>query len=95
MRRTKTANISQIINEVINEYKIGDKLKETRIIAAWSQVLGPLAKPDDELYIKNRILFAKLSSSVIRNELMMMRSRIVQQLNEKAGENVITDIIFR
>ena len=95
MRRTKTANIAQIIDEVINEYKIGDKLKETRIIAAWSQVLGPLSKPDDELYIKNRTLFAKLSSSVIRNELTMMRSRIVQQLNEKAGENVITDIVFR
>jgi len=95
MRRTKTERIEQIINEVIKEYKIGDKLKETRIITAWSQVLGPLAKPDDELYIKNRTLFAKLSSSVIRNELSMMRSWIVQQLNEKAGENVIKDIVFR
>jgi len=95
MKRTNTSSIAQIINDVINEYKIGDKLKETRIIAAWSQVLGPLAKPDDELYIKNRTLFVKLSSSVIRNELTMMRSRIMQQLNEKAGENVITDIVFR
>ena len=95
MRRTNTVSIAQVIDDVINEYRIGDKLRETRIIAAWSEVLGPLAKPDDELYIKNRTLFARLSSSVIRNELSMMRSTLVKHLNAKAGEEVITDIVFR
>lgn len=95
MKRTNTVSIAQVVGEVIGEYKIGDKLKETRIIAAWGEVLGPLAKPADELYIKNRVLFARLSSSVIRNELSMMRSQLVQRLNEKVGEEVITDIVFR
>jgi predicted nucleic acid-binding Zn ribbon protein len=95
MKRTHTVSIAQVIEEVIQEFKIGDKLKETRIIAAWQQVLGPLAKPDDELYIKNRVLFARLSSSVIRNELSMMRSKLVQCLNDHVGEDVITDIVFR
>jgi predicted nucleic acid-binding Zn ribbon protein len=95
MKRTNTAGIAQIINQVIDEYKIGDKLMEARIIAAWSQVLGPLAKPSDELYIKNRTLFVRLSSSVIRNELSMMRTQLVQRLNEQVGEGVITDIVFR
>jgi len=95
MKRTNTVSIAQVINEVLNEYKITDKLKETRIISAWQQVLGPLAKPDDELYIKNKVLFARLSSSVIRNELTMMRSKLVQCLNDNVGEEVITDIVFR
>ena len=68
---------------------------EARLIAAWPEVLGPLAKPTDELYIKNKVLFVRLSSSVIRNELSMMRSTLVRRLNEKTGEEVITDIIFR
>ena len=95
MRRSNTVSIAQVINEVISEYKIDDKLKEARIVAAWSQVLGPLAKPTDQLYVKNKTLFANLSSSVIRNELSMMRSMLVRGLNEKAGEEVITDIVFR
>ena len=95
MRRTNTVSIAQLITEVFGEYKIDGKLKETRIIAAWSEVLGPLSKPTDELYIKNKVLFARLSSSVIRNELYMMRSTLLRRLNEKAGENVITDIVFR
>ena len=95
MRRTNTVSIAQVIGEVIDEYKIGDKLREARIVAAWPEVLGPLAKPTDELYIQNGVLFARLSSSVIRNELSMMRSVIIRSLNEKAGGEVITDIVFR
>jgi predicted nucleic acid-binding Zn ribbon protein len=95
MRRTNTVSIAKVLNEVINEYKIGDKLKETRIIAAWPEVLGPLARPTDRLYIKNKTLFVSLSSSVICNELSMMRSTLIRCLNEKAGEEVIKDIVFR
>ena len=95
MRRTNTAHIAQVVAELLDEYKIDGKLMEARLIAAWPEVLGPLAKPTDELYIKNKVLFVRLSSSVIRNELSMMRSTLVRRLNEKTGEEVITDIIFR
>jgi predicted nucleic acid-binding Zn ribbon protein len=95
MKRTNTLSIAQVVAELLEKYKISDKLKETRIISAWHEVLGPLAKPDDELYIKNKVLFVNLSSSVIRNELSMMRSKLVQRLNEKAGDEVILDIVFR
>jgi len=95
VRRTNTAHIAQVVAELLDEYKIDGKLMEARLIAAWPEVLGPLAKPTDELYIKNKVLFVRLSSSVIRNELSMMRSTLVRRLNEKTGEEVITDIIFR
>ena len=95
MRRTNTVSIAQIVSELFGEYKIDAKINETRIIAAWPEVLGPLSHPTDELYIKNKVLFAKLSSSVIRNELYMMRSTLVQRLNEKVGKKVITDIVFK
>ena len=95
MKRTNTVSLAQIINELLGEYKIEGIIKEKRIIAAWPEVLGPLSKPDDKLYIKNKILFAQISSSVVRNELYMMRSILLQRLNEKAGAEVITDIVFR
>ena len=95
MKRTKTESIAQIISEVLGEYKIEGKLRESRVIASWGQTLGPLARPDDELYIKNGVLFARISSAAIRNELSMMRSIIIQRLNEEAGTEVITDIVFR
>jgi len=95
MKRTHTVSIAQVISEVLDEYKIDGKLKEARIISSWPEVLGPLARPSDKLYIKNKILFVHLSSSVIRSELSMMRSTLMRCLNEKVGEEVIKDIVFR
>jgi hypothetical protein len=36
-----------------------------------------------------------LTSPVLRQELMMTRQILVRRLNEKAGAQVITDIVFR
>ena len=95
MRRTKTLGIAEVINELLCEYKLEGKLKHARIIAAWPEVLrAGLAKPSDELHIKGDVLFVKISSSVIRNELYMMRSTLLERLNEKAGEEVIKNIVF-
>ena len=95
LKRIKTVSIEQVIGEVLAENKLADKLDEARIKAIWFKELGPLAKPSDELYIKNKVLFVFLSSSVIRNELYMMRSTLVQRLNDEAGKEIITDIVFR
>ena len=95
MKRTNTLRIAQVINEVLKDYKIDSKLREARIISAWHEVLGPLARPDDKLYIRNRTLFAYISSSVVRNELHMMRSTLMKGLNEQAGYEVITDIVIK
>ena len=88
-------SIAHVIAELFEKYKINEKIGEARIIAAWPEVLGPLANPTDELYIKDKVLFVNLLSSVIRNELYMMRSSLLRRLNEKAEEEVIKDIVFR
>ena len=95
MKRTQTQTIAQVINEVFNEYNISDMLNEARIIAAWYEELGVLAESTDDIYIKRRILFVKLSSSVVRKELSMRRLKLVELLNKKIGESIISDIVLR
>ena len=46
------------------------------------------------LYIKNQTLYVQLSSSVLRQELMMGRELLVRSLNEKVGSQVIVNIVF-
>ena len=47
------------------------------------------------LYIKNQILYVHLTSSVLRQELMMGRDLLVKNLNKQVGAQVIVNIIFR
>jgi hypothetical protein len=40
-------------------------------------------------------LFVHLSSSVVRNELFMLQDEIIRKLNDAAGEELVTGIVFR
>jgi hypothetical protein len=36
-----------------------------------------------------------LNSSVVRNELLMLRQELMEKLNQKAGTEVIRDIVLK
>ncbi len=50
---------------------------------------------DLKIYIKDHVLFIHLNSSVVRNELLMLREELRKKLNEKAGAEVIREIVLR
>ena len=51
--------------------------------------------PTTNLFIKNQVLYVSLSSSVIRQELMMGREMLIRNLNAQVGSQVIVNIVFR
>ena len=54
-----------------------------------------VAERTGNIYIKNKVLFVELKSSVLKNEQMMMRQSVIDKINEKAGEKVIEKIVIR
>jgi predicted nucleic acid-binding Zn ribbon protein len=96
MRRSKTISIEEAIRDYIREMNIGGKLNETTIISSWEETVGKaISSRTSKIYIKDQILYVHLNSSVVRNELLMLRSALRDKLNEKAGVEVIKDIVFR
>lgn len=96
MRRSNIQNIHEVINQLLKDLKIDHKLKEVRLINSWNEVLGNgVSKATDKLFIKNRVLFVYMKSSVVRNELLMMKSSIIKSLNEKVGEKIIDDMVIK
>ncbi len=96
MRRSKTSNISEIISALLKEQGLEGKLEETRLISSWEEVLGrSVSKATKNLYIKDKVLFVQLNSSIVRSELMLIRDEIVKRLNERAGKAVIDRIVLK
>ena len=96
MRKSKTLNIEEIVNSYLKENKLDVKLKEYDIIASWEEVLGKaVASRTNKIFINKGNLYVSLSSSVLRNELMMMKDGIIYALNKKVGEKIISNIVFR
>jgi predicted nucleic acid-binding Zn ribbon protein len=96
MRRSKTVSLAEAMQDYIKEMKLGDKLREVGILDSWENTVGKaIATRTTKVYIKDGILYVYLKSSIVRNELMMIREALREKLNERAGAEVIKDIVFK
>lgn len=88
--------LKEAIEEFLVTYRLKDKLHNAKAIQAWESVVGEMvAKHTVKLHIKNKILYVTVDSSVVRNELMYSRKKIIISLNKAAGMVVIDDIVLR
>jgi hypothetical protein len=96
MRRSKTISIAEAIKDYTKEMNLDGKLNEAGVINSWEEIVGKaISSRTSKMYIKDHILHVHLNSSVVRNELIMLRQAILEKLNGKAGTVVIKDIVFR
>ena len=96
MKRNDAQQIGDMIRKFFRQNGLESPLNEYRLVQAWNDVVGPvISRYTTNLYIKNQILYVHLSSSVLREELMMGRDVLVRNLNQLVGAQVIVNIIFR
>lgn len=96
MRRSKTISLAEALKDYVKEMKLEGKLNEIGLINSWEEVVGKaISTRTSKVYIKDQVLYVYLSSSVVRNELLMLRQALKEKLNAKAGSDVIKDIVLR
>jgi hypothetical protein len=95
MRKANDKTMKEAIEQMLNVYKIKRKFDETAIKVAWPELMGKMvANRTKEIYIYEKRLFLRIESSVVKNEIMQMRSQIIEKVNEKAGCVLIETIIL-
>lgn len=95
MRRTNDKSLKDAIEQMLQVYKIKRRYEETGIVAAWPELVGKsVANRTKELFIRDKKMFLRIESSVIKNELMLMRTQIINKINDKANEILVEEIIF-
>jgi len=96
MRRSKTISLAEAMKDYIKEMNLEGKLNEISIINSWEETVGKaIASRTSKVYIKDGVLYVHLTSSVVRNELLMLRQALKEKINEKAGSEVIRDIVLK
>ncbi len=95
MRKANDKSIKEAIEQMMQVYKIKRKFDETGVIASWPDIVGKsVANRTKELFIHDKKLFLRIESSVIKNELVNMRSQIINKINDEAKGILIEEIIF-
>ena len=96
MKRTNSEAVGDLIRQFLRQQGLEAPLNEYRLINAWPKVLGQsVCAYTKDLKIYNQVLFVTVTSSVLRQELLMNRRSLVARLNEYVKAQVITDIVFK
>ena len=96
MRKREAQTLSEILQESLKNLQIDGKIQETRVLAAWPEVVGPLlASHTLGTNINRKVLYVRLDSPLLRNELQMMRQSLIERLNKASGSDTLKDIVFR
>ena len=96
MERKEVKKIDSLLQQIVNANRLERGLAEYRLMKSWKDLLGiTVAKKTKSLRIQNRKLFVTLHSSVVANELSMIKESLIPKLNEAAGMDVIDDVVLR
>jgi predicted nucleic acid-binding Zn ribbon protein len=96
MERKEVRKIDTLLQQFVKSNGLEKGLAEYRLMKSWKDLLGiTVAKKTKSLRIQNRKLYVTLHSSVVRNELSMIKSSLIPKLNEAAGMDVIDDVVLR
>ena len=87
--------LGDLIKAFYAQHKGPDYVDELKIINSWPKVVGPfIASHTIDLSILNKILFARIDSDALRNELSYSKSLLLKNLNEVVGKEVISEIVL-
>jgi predicted nucleic acid-binding Zn ribbon protein len=95
MKRSNTQPLKEVIQEYLEALKMNQKLREVSMLSKWESTVGrTIARATKDIYIKDRKLFVVLNSSVIRNELMLIKEPLVKRLNDDAKAQVVDELVL-
>ena len=97
MKRNNSQKLGDLLRDFFEENsELYDKMMEIRIQRSWKEVLGPMVMQYTRtVYVRDKVLYVYLTSSLLRSELILCREKLVKSLNEYAGSSVIKDIVIR
>ena len=97
MRRySNELSLKEAIEQLLNAYGMKDRINESKLINSWETVVGSLIQRHTlDLHIKRKVLYVKVDSAALRNEISYSKENLIKDLNKYVGSIVINDIVLR
>lgn len=94
MKRTNTQTLGEVIKEYFKALGLDKKMKEISVINRWEEIIGrQVARATKDIFIEKSVLYLKIDSSVIKNEILMLKKGLIKKINDEAEIVIITDIV--
>ena len=95
VKRGEIKNISKVLEDVISQkhFKVG--IDNLRVQEAWVKTMGEnIQKYTYSVKFKKGILYIKLKSSVLKEELIFEKNKVIKLINAELGKEYVKDLVL-
>jgi Dna[CI] antecedent, DciA len=94
-RTTKALPMKDAFESFLKAYNLKSKFNETYLVAYWEKIMGAsIAARTEKMYINKGVLFIRISSAPLSQELLLAKTKLIELLNNEIGEKIINDVVF-
>ncbi len=91
----KPVSLDKAIESMMKAFNLEKKYHEKMVAAYWYEMMGEnVAKRTKEVYVFEGKLFVRITSAPLRQEISIMKSKILSAILTKFGEPIVKDIIL-
>ncbi len=97
MDRLKTGQLSiaDAIDKMFQKYHLSDRVTLSMVRKNWAEITGAtISKYTTDLYIRNKVLYVKVSNSTIKQELNYNKSTLLLSINQFFKKQILQDIVI-
>ncbi|MDX1683778.1 MAG: DUF721 domain-containing protein [Saprospiraceae bacterium] len=89
-------SLKSLIREFSKRPAYRERLNQAKIRVFWDEEMGPTFNREvKQIYVKKRVLYLSVHSSVVRQELHMSREVILKRMNELLEEDYLKEVVVR
>ena len=94
-RKSETSSVKDAIEAMLDSYKLRGKFDQNKLINSWESMMGKsISKRTEKIFIKEKVLFVKLNSAPLRQELTIAKSKVLEIIHRQFDKDLVKDVKF-
>lgn len=88
-------NFRTAFNQFLKEENLEHTYKQKQLIVNWEKVMGKtIANRTTKIFFKDKILFVKLSSAPLKQEMQNSKEKFLELVSDEIGSGEVKDVRF-
>ena len=88
MKQGKTLTMDELVEMYLEEMGLSRQFKEREVCQVWPDVVGGMiASRTKSIRITDGKIFVSFTSSVVKNEILMVKEGLIKALNDRIGSD--------
>lgn len=95
MKKDPIKSFRNAFKDFLKEENLEHTYKQKNLITNWEQIMGKtIASRTEKLFFKDKVLFIKVSSAPLKNEMQVAKPQIMEILSKELGKEEVKDVRF-